>query len=163
MLPEAMASWSMLSNIWSTGSPKAFSMAALLASQPCTGALSCSSDNTLQNTCTCAQTHSLYRQHPAEILHLRTDMLTILTTPWGGPAHALRHAICTDNIPAKVLHTHIETLSVLTTPCRNLAYVHRRAHCTDTILQKSCRCAQTRSLVLTTPCGSPAHAHRHLR
>ena len=51
MLPEAMALWSMVSNSWSTGSPKAFSMAALLASHLCTGALSCSSDSTRQKSC----------------------------------------------------------------------------------------------------------------
>ena len=83
-----MALWSMLSNICSTGSPKAFSMAALLASHLCTGALSCSSDSTRQKLCNTTmppcQTHTHTHTHTTPP-HTHTHPCT--------PAHCwfLRH------------------------------------------------------------------------
>ena len=94
MLPEAIALWSMLSNICSTGNPKAFSMAALLASHLCTGALSCSSDSTRQKSCR--------HTHTQRACHISACMIGMQ----GFPASAVQHLQCL--IPC-CAHTHART------------------------------------------------------
>ena len=85
-------------------------------------------DSTLQKCCTCEDTCSLHRQHPGEVLHIRTDTLTVRTTPCRSVAHAHRHVRCTDNILQESHHICAGPLVILITPCQSPAHAHRQPH-----------------------------------